>query len=75
MEEKELLVKLGAQFKERRIEKGLNILQLAELAETTRRTIYIVESGSNYCRPSTYLRIAKALDSDFVCKLVNKDEL
>lgn len=72
MEEKELLVKLGTQFRDRRIEKGLNIKELAELAQVTRRTIYMVESGSNYCRPSTYLRIAKALDSDFVCKLVNK---
>jgi transcriptional regulator with XRE-family HTH domain len=62
MEEKEILIRLGAQFKARRIEKKLNIKELGILSNLTRRTIYQIESGSSACVITTYMKLSKALD-------------
>jgi len=56
------IIEIGQQFGSKRTEQGLSIKKLAEMADTTRRTIYQIESGESNCNIRTYLRIASALN-------------
>lgn len=62
--EKDILKKIGKNIKIERVRKELSQEQLAELAETTRRTVGLVENGQQHPKLLLVVRLAKALNVD-----------
>ena len=62
--EKEFLQKIGRNIKAERVRKGFTQEKLAELAETTRRTVCLVENGKEHPKLFLVVKFAKALDID-----------
>ena len=62
--EKEILYKIGKNIKAERVRKGYSQETLAELAETTRRTICLIENGLQHPKLLLIVRLAKALNVD-----------
>ncbi len=62
--EKEILYKIGKNIKAERVRKGYSQEALAELAETTRRTICLIENGLQHPKLLLIVRLAKALNVD-----------
>ena len=62
--EKEFYIKIGRNIKAERARKGLSQEKLAELAETTRRTVCLVENGQQYPKLFLVVKFAQALNID-----------
>lgn len=58
----ELLKKLGRNIKVERVRKGLSQEELAELADTTRRSISLIENGLQHPKIISVIKLAKVLD-------------
>lgn len=58
------LVNIGRNIKVERVRKGYSQEELAELADTTRHTISLVESGLQHSKILSVLKIANALCLD-----------
>ncbi len=62
--EKDLLKLIGRNIKAERVRKGYSQEQMAELAETTRRTVSLVESGLQHPKFLLVVRFSHVLDVD-----------
>jgi len=62
--EKDLLKLIGRNIKAERVRKGYSQEQMAELAETTRRTVSLVESGLQHPKFLLVVRFSQVLDVD-----------
>ena len=58
------LVNIGRNIKAERVRKGYSQEELAELADTTRHTISLIESGLQHPKILSVLKIATALSLD-----------
>ncbi|HCB11580.1 MAG TPA: transcriptional regulator [Cyanobacteria bacterium UBA11991] len=58
------LVNIGRNIKAERVRKGYSQEELAELADTTRHTISLIESGLQHPKILSVLKIANALSLD-----------
>lgn len=62
--EKEFLQKVGKNIKAERVRKGFSQEELAELSDTTRRTVCLVENGNQHPKLFLVVKFAKALNVD-----------
>jgi len=62
--EKEFLRKIGKNIKAERARKGLSQEKLAELSDTTRRTVCLVENGQQHPKLFLVVKFAKVLNVD-----------
>lgn len=58
------LVKIGRNIKAERVRKGFSQEQLAEISDTTRHTISMIEIGAQHPKILSLLKIANALNLD-----------
>lgn len=58
------LINIGRNIKVERVRKGYSQEELAELADTTRHTISLVECGIQHSKILSILKIANALSID-----------
>jgi transcriptional regulator with XRE-family HTH domain len=64
MDERELLLKLGAKIRYERVKRKLSQEQLAELANLNMRSISTIECGIADVKFTTLYKLAKAFDMD-----------
>jgi len=62
--EKIFLKQIGRNIKAERVRRGYSQEELAELAETTRRTVCLVEGGLQHPKLFLVVKFAKALNVD-----------
>lgn len=62
--EKDILKMIGRNIKAERVRKGYSQEELAELAETTRRTVSLVESGLQHPKFLLVVKFSQALKVD-----------
>ena len=68
--EKEFLQKVGRNIKAERVRKGLSQEKLAELTETTRRTVCLIENGQQHPKLFLVVKFAHALGVDINAFLI-----